>query len=182
MNDVLIAMKKVFVSPGYVVLALSIAVAILVLAIWLPNLSFLASVAVAHTLSLSQKTGIFLSSLSALGTNFTVLSRALTIILSLLVGVNIALLIFYMRTRFRLERSAGVSFGGILLGLLGVGCASCGSIILSAFLGVGATASFVTILPLKGQEFGFLGVAFMLFAIWLAARKIEQPLTCAVVE
>jgi len=172
------AMQKVFRRPWYAVLALSAAAGFLTFAIWLPNLSFIASTITASTFSLPQKLGILVSSLAALNTNFTPLSRTVTVALALLIGVDVALLTFYLRTRFRLERSAGMSIGGLIAGLLGIGCASCGSLVVATFVGAGATASFLNILPLQGQEFGFLGIAFVLAGIVVTARKIEQPLAC----
>lgn len=71
-----------------------------------------------------------------------------------------SLLIYYFQKRFRLEKTAGMSTVGMLSGLLGVGCASCGSVIISSLIGFGATASVIGVLPLRGQEFGLLGVVF----------------------
>ena len=180
MSAFLAATQKVFRRPSYVVLALGAAVGFLVFAIWLPNLSFIADMITASTFSLPQKLGILVSSLAALNTNFTPLSRTVTVTLALLIGVDIAFLTFYLRTRFRLERSAGMSIGGLIVGLLGIGCASCGSLVVATFLGAGATASFLNVLPLKGQEFGFLGIAFVLAGIVFTARKIEQPVACGI--
>jgi hypothetical protein len=180
MSYFLAATKKVFRRPWYAVLALCAAALFLVFAIWLPNLSFIASTITASHFSLPQKFGILSSSLGALNTNFTPLPRTLTVTLALLIGVDVAFLAFYLRTRFRLGRSAGMSIGGLIAGLLGIGCASCGSVIVASFLGAGAATGFLNVLPLKGQEFGFLGIAFILAGIAFTARKIEQPLACGI--
>jgi len=79
-----------------------------------------------------------------------------------------------------MERSAGTSLVGMITGLLGVGCASCGSVILSSVFGVGATAGFIGVLPLRGSEFGLLGVALLLWANYSIALKVQQPLICSV--
>ncbi len=178
MKELVSASKKVLRNPWYPIIGVIAGILLLLVAIWLPNLSFIGSTMASGYLSFGEKAGILISSLSALGTNFTPLSRALTITLAVLFAVDAAFLAFYLRTRFRLERSAGVGIGGVILGLLGVGCASCGTVVVSAFLGAGATAGFLNILPLKGQEFGFLGVGFMAFGIVLTARKIESPAAC----
>ncbi len=178
MKELISASKKVLSRPWYPLIGVVAGLLLLLAAIWLPNLSFIGSTLTSGYLSFGEKFGILASSLSALDTNFTPLSRTLTVTLAVLFAVDAAFLAFYLRTRFRLERSAGIGIGGIILGLLGVGCASCGTVVASAFLGAGATAGFLDILPLKGQEFGFLGVGFMAFGILLTARKIEQPLAC----
>jgi hypothetical protein len=180
MSYFLAANKRVFRRPLYAILAVCTAALFLVFSVWLPNLSFMASTITTSHYSLPQKVGILLSSLAALNSNFTPLSRTLTITLALLLGVDVAFLAFYMRTRFRLGRSAGMSIGGLIAGLLGIGCASCGSVVVASFLGAGASAGFLNILPLKGQEFGFLGIALILAGIFFTARKIEQPMTCGI--
>lgn len=180
MRPIMTAGAKVFRRPGYGILALAVAVAFLVFTIWMPNLSFITTTLTASRFSLPEKAGILWASLAALSTNFTPLSRTVTITLALLLGVDIALVVFYLRTRVRLDRAAGMGIGGVIAGLLGVGCASCGTVILSSVLGAGAAAGFLNLLPLQGQEFGFLGIALMLGGIAITARKIEQPLTCAI--
>jgi hypothetical protein len=181
-KHIVAASQKVFTDARAVVVGIIAGLLLLLAAIWLPNFSFIASTITASQFSLNAKLAILLSSLSAINTNFTLLSRTLTITLVILFAVNVAFLAYYLRTRIVLERSAGVSIGGIIAGLLGIGCASCGSVVLSAFLGAGATAGFLNILPLKGQEFGFLGIILMFIGIALTAKKVEQPLSCAVDE
>lgn len=173
--------EKVFSRPAYLFIAICSACTLLLTAIWLPNLHFLLNILFSG-LSLQEKLSVLPASFSVLGTNFTFISRLLTVAVSILFGINAALLVFYMKSRFRMERSVGTGVGGIVFGLLGAGCLPCGSVILSSFLGVGATAAFVNILPLKGQEFGFIGVALMIVSILLTAKKIEQPLSCEIVS
>lgn len=180
MSEFFRAAKKAGKDPRAVVSGLAAGALLLAIAIWLPNLSFVEGTLAAPQFSPGTKIAILWSSLAALGTDFTPLSRDLTIALAVLFAIDVALLVFYVRTRIAFDRSAGVGIGGIVAGLLGVGCASCGTVVLSAFLGAGATAGFLNILPLKGEEFGFLGVLLMIVAIWLTAKKIEGPHSCAV--
>lgn len=180
MRSVLTAFAKVFRRPGFVLLAAIVAAAFLVFTIWLPNLSFIAGTITGSQFSTAQKAGILWASLAAINTNFTPLSRTTTIALALLLGVDMALLTFYLRTRARLDRAAGMGIGGVIAGLFGVGCASCGTVIASAFLGAGATAGYLNLLPLQGQEFGILGVGLLLWGIVITAKKIQRPLTCAI--
>ncbi|MBI1984556.1 MAG: hypothetical protein HYS60_00380, partial [Candidatus Wildermuthbacteria bacterium] len=97
---------------------------------------------------------------------------------ALLFAVNIVLVVFYFRRRAKLQQAAGLSFAGALSGLLGIGCAACGSVILSSVFGIGATASFLSVLPLKGQELGILSVIILSASIYLVYRKINDPLIC----
>ena len=69
---------------------------------------------------------------------------------------------------------------GIIVGFLGVGCASCGSLILSSIFGLSVTASFIGFLPFKGLELGILGIVILLISIYLVAKKIQDPLMCKI--
>ncbi|MBI2042064.1 MAG: hypothetical protein HYT20_03565 [Candidatus Nealsonbacteria bacterium] len=170
--------KNVFCNWQYALLAVVIFILVLAFSIWLPNLSFLRHTVESSSLSLTQKLYLLVSSLGALGTNFSPLSRILTVLISLFFGINMSLLSFYFKTRFALQRAAGASMAGILSGLLGIGCASCGSVILTSLFGLSATASFIGILPLKGQEFGLLGIGILGFSIFFTAKKIKSPAVC----
>lgn len=173
-------MKEVFFHPSYAVFALLIAVSILVFAIWLPNLSFVGHVVSSPTYSTGGKFSILWSSLGALKTNFTAVSRTLTILIALLTGMNFTLFAYYLKRRFRLEKSAGTSVLGMTAGLLGIGCASCGSVLLSSIFGLSATAGFIGVLPLRGSEFGILGVLLLIWSNYSLALKIRTPMSCSI--
>lgn len=97
-----------------------------------------------------------------------------------LFGLNAALVVHYMRRQVRLNRAAGASALGVVIGLLGVGCASCGSVFLTSLLGVGATIGALSWLPLHGQEFTWLGILIVLASMFSIARKIVEPEACAI--
>jgi len=173
-------LKKVFARPAYLSIAVLVSVAILVLAIWLPNISLIWETVWSPSYEFGQKVAILWSSLGAIMTNFTALSRTFTILLAALTGMNIALFVYYLKSRLRLEREAGTSLLGMFFGLVGVGCASCGSVILSSIFGLGATASFIGLFPLDGAEFGLLGIIILLWANLSLVKKIQQPATCKI--
>lgn len=96
--------------------------------------------------------------------------------LAALFGLNAALVFRYMRDQVRINHAAGASVAGILIGLLGIGCAACGSVLLSSLLGAGAIAA----LPFGGQEFAWLGLVIMAAATMNIAAKIADPVACAI--
>lgn len=173
-------LKEIASNFWYWLFGIAVFTGVLVFAIWLPNLSFLQHAAVSSDYTINQKFSLFFTSLGALHTNFTLLSRSLTIAVALLFAINMVLVVFYFRKKTALQRTGGLSFTGALMGLLGTGCAACGSILLSAVFGIAATASFIGVLPLKGQEFSLLSVAILLFSIYLTVKKIQEPLICKV--
>ena len=78
-----------------------------------------------------------------------------------------------------IEKAAGSSLFGTFVGILGVGCTACGSVIISSIFGLGATAGFIGLFPLKGSEFGILGMTILLWANYSLAKKIHQPIACS---
>lgn len=172
------AFKEVFSRPAYVILAVIIFFVVLTVAVWLPNISFLSHTATSETFTLPQKIGIISSTFAGIQTNFTPLSRTLTVLVAFFFAINVSFFIFYILRAATLSREAGIGTSGFLLGLIGIGCASCGSVILSGIFGVGATAGFLGAFPLKGQEFGLLSLILLGFSTYLLAVKIINPLVC----
>lgn len=163
---------------SYILIGLASALAVFLFAIWLPNFSLLKHVAVTPEFSVSAKLNLFIATLGSFKSALTLFSQISVIIISVLFGINFSLLIFYFKKKFDLDKSMGLSFAGILLGLIGVGCASCGSVILMAFFGLTATAAFVAVLPLHGQEFGIISIIILLMSVYLISKKIKEPLVC----
>lgn len=177
---ILISIREVFSRPSYIFLSIFIFISVLVFAIWLPNVRFLAHTATSDIFTTSQKVGIISSTLGGLQTNFSLLSIFLTVLVAFLFAINSSFLVFYLLRAARLSKEAGIGTSGFILGMIGIGCASCGSVILSAFFGIGATAAFVGILPLKGQEFAILSILLFSVSIYLLAEKIKDPMLCRV--
>lgn len=149
-------------------------------AAWLPNLHLITRAMTSTTMTLWEKTNLLTAFLGSLQTNFTPLSRTLTIISATLTGVQMSLLIYYLRQSARIQAEMGVSLAGVATSLLGVGCASCGSVVLTSLIGFGSATTVMGILPFRGQEFGFVGIAILLIAINYTIKKINQPFTCVV--
>lgn len=175
-------LKEILGNAWYWLLGIFMFGAVLLFAIWLPNLTFLRHVAVSPDYALAQKVSLFFASLSALSTNFSTLSRTVTIIVAVLFAVNTVLTVFYFRRRAALQREAGLSVAGGLAGFLGIGCAACGSVILTSIFGIGATAAALNALPLRGQEFGLLSIAVLGASILLTVKKIDRQLVCSSVD
>ncbi len=179
MSNLFNSLRVVLSKPNYLILAVFLSLAVLSIAIWLPNLHLISNTLSSPQLTIGQKTNILTSFLGGLKTNFSTLSRTLTITTSILFGINMSLLVYYFKFRYQLEKEAGMSVVGILSGMLGVGCASCGSVILTSLFGFGTTVSVIGVLPLRGQEFALLGVGFLLVSIVILSQKIQDPLVCA---
>lgn len=91
-------------------------------------------------------------------------------IIIFLVIVNLGMLIYYIRIKKALLKSGGITgFFGLTAGVIGGGCAACGSVVLS-FLGL---TSAVAILPFKGEELPWISIILLLSSIYLLNKGIK---------
>lgn len=173
-------MKEVFKNPFYILLSIVVFLLTLTFSIWLPNFNFIKHTATSSYLTINQKLGILGASLGALETNFTPTSRILTIAVSALFSIDFSLTAYYFQKKISLEKNAGVGLIGLLIGLTGVGCVSCGSVILMSVLGLSSATAFISILPLRGTEFSLISIAILACSIYLLNKKIDNPAFCKI--
>ena len=171
---------EIFRLPKYLALALVLAAFVFVFSIWLPNLGLIRDVMFSNSFTFLKKVVFLWSSLGAITTNFSLFTAALVLIISVLFGLNIALTVYYFKKRIAFQKASGMSIAGMLAGLIGIGCASCGSLILATFLGVGATAAVTGILPFGGQEFSVLSIIILISTLYFTAKKAVDPLVCKI--
>lgn len=176
----MVTVATVMTHPKYLALSISVALIVIAFAAWLPNLHLITRVMTTGTMTLWQKTNLLTSLLGSLKTNFSSLSRTVTILSAALMGIQSSLLVYYLRRTAVIQREMGVSVAGVATSLLGVGCASCGSVVLTSLIGLGSASTVLGVLPFRGQEFGFIGIAILLFAIGFTVKKINQPFVCDV--
>ncbi len=174
----MLTVTKVITHPKYLILFISVTFMVIAFAAWLPNLHLITKAMTSSTMTLWQKTNLLTSLLGSLQTNFTPLSRTVTFVSAGLTGVQVSLLIYYVRQTTKVQQSMGMSALGMATSMLGVGCASCGSVVLTSLLGFGSATAVLGLLPLRGQEFGIFGIGILLFAIYLTVKKINQPFVC----
>ncbi len=176
------AFSEVFANISYIALASTLAVGAFLFAVWLPNFGLIGEVFSTGSAPLAAKIKVAVSLLGGISTNFSFLSAGYTIAIAALFGINLAIVVYFLkRTRAGLggqNLAAGV--GGIASGALGIGCAACGSFILSTALSSFGAAGALAILPLRGGEFGILSVALLAFSLIFISKKIAAPLTCNV--
>lgn len=174
-------LKRVFRHVRYIVGATGVAFMVLSAALLLPNYTTLVQILFSGSVSFVSKVSFVLSLYASLLTNFTVFSALYLILVSVLFGINIALLTFYIRRRQ--ERSHNTtahlaSIGGIISAVLGIGCAACGSVVLTAVLSLFGAGGLLLILPLHGIEFGIIGFILLLVSIRYLIKRINDPFVC----
>lgn len=176
----MVTIAKVLTNPKYLTLSVLVTLIVIAFAAWLPNLHLITKTMTSSAMTLWQKTNLLTGLLGSLQTNFTPLSRAVTFISAGLAGIQVSLLVYYLKQTARIQQSMGMSAVGVTASMLGVGCASCGSVVLTSLIGFGSATAVLGFLPFRGQEFGLLGIAILLFAIHITIKKINDPLVCGV--
>lgn len=176
------ALQKVFRKPTYVLLALATSFVMFAFATWLPNIRLIVSVLGTSDIPFWQKLELPITLLGSIATNFTLLSASYTIAIVILFGINLAMVIYYLRRRISEAKQSGITTGvfGITSGILGMGCAACGSFLLTnilAFFGVSGVLAF---LPLAGGEFGILGVVLLMASVYMTTKQIQNPAVCKI--
>jgi hypothetical protein len=176
-------LKRVFSQGRYVLLALATGLVALILATWLPNLGLVWHIATSESVPFPDKVKILLALIGSITTNFTILSALSAIAIAVLFGMNVATLAYYIQSRRPLVTRAGqgmtaTSLVGLASGLFGIGCAACGTLVLSPALTFIGASTLITVLPFGGEEFGVLGIAMLGLSLVLSARMIGQSITC----
>jgi len=176
----MVTVAKIITNPKYLAVAITVALIVIAFAAWFPNFHLITRTMTGSTMTLWQKTNLMTGLLGSLQTNFTPLSRMVTFISAGLAGVQVSLLVYYLRQTARIQQPMGISALGITASMFGVGCASCGSVILTSLIGFGSATAVLGFLPFMGLEFSILGISILLLAIHLTIKKINDPLVCGV--
>jgi len=171
----------VYQNHNYLLLTLSIVFLVVSGVAWYQNWHT-ATLVLAGPLAVVEKIQFVGWLYIALGTMFSVTSLIVLFTIAILFAVHTSLLVHYIR-KVRggsqgTKRLHATSVTGMVAGLFGIGCAACGSIIISAFFASFGASGLLLILPWHGQEFGVLGVGLLLVSNVFLLRKIADPLVC----
>ena len=174
------AFGRVFAFPSYIALAGVLAILAFLLAVWFPNLGLIAQVFSDSNAPLAATLGIALSLLGGIGTNFSLLSAGYTTAIAVLFGLTAAMIVYLVKQRriAAAGQNIAIGSGAVVSGVLGVGCAACGSLILGAVLPSLGAAGALAALPLNGEEFGILSVALLFVSLLLISKNIAEPIAC----
>lgn len=180
LTNLRIAFGQVFVYPSYVALAGGLALLAFLLAVWFPNVELIGELLVGSSAPITAKLGIVLSLLGGIGTNFSVLSAGYTIAIAPLFGLTSAMIAYTVkRSRIATDgKSIAIGSGAMASGVLGVGCAACGSLILGVLVPSLGAAAALAALPLQGEEFGIFSVALLVVSLLLISRSIAESIGC----
>ena len=118
---------------------------------------------------ITYKTKLLFSLLPGIYTAMSVLDFYLFLIISILVGFNLVLLFLTVKS-LRQNSNVGLVVGGSsLLGIVAVGCTTCGLTLLS-ILGL---SSVLTTLPFDGLTVHLISTVLLLFSTFYMLKKLE---------
>lgn len=171
---------EVFGHTSYIILASALVLFALIFAVWLPNIGLIMNIFTTSSVPFVAKMKITFSLLGGIGTNFSTFSASYTIAIAILFGIVIAMTVYLIRKkRAQLGNNMlAIGFGGISSGVLGVGCAACGSLVLTSVLSFIGAGGALALLPLRGGEFGILSALLLLLLVFIISKKNFGPMVC----
>ncbi|MFT5179732.1 MAG: hypothetical protein ACI9GH_000106 [Candidatus Paceibacteria bacterium] len=170
-------LTTVFKQPVYILISLVVFSVVASLALLAPNFGLIFQVL--GSFGVMEALKVSFSLLGSIQTNFTVFSATTILLIAFFFAINISLFVYYVK-RFKETAGVGTSTLGLVIGTLGVGCASCGSLVLTSLLslvGLGGTLSF---LPFGGEEFSVIGLVLIVVSMYYLLKKISGPAVCEV--
>ncbi len=150
--------------PLYAVLAVVSGLLGLATLVVAENVPLVRDLVISGPLPMDARIGLFTSLFPFIGGMTDPFAEAILLVISALMGVNLAMLVYHLREHdVSLTGSSG-SFGAVALGALGAGCAACGSVLLMGVLGVFGATGTVALMPYDGYELTVLAVAALVLS------------------
>jgi len=117
-------LQQVFSNLRYVIIAVPVALAVFAFAVWLPNWRLIFTVFTSPSVSIAEALQVMFGLFFSIGTNFTTVSGTYTVLVAILFGINIAMLVYYIRVRKASFKGTGpaAGIGGLISGIFGIGC------------------------------------------------------------
>jgi hypothetical protein len=154
---------------------------VVLLGIFLFNYQFIGFVMSSDLFNFFEKIALVWSTVGGYFTLIPLSTQISLFLVGIFTALNVSFFIYYVKRRVVKQRSAGVGTLGIVIGFIGMGCGACGSVILSALVGVTASSQVIGILPFEGLEFSVVGILMLLGSTLFLAKKIQDPQVCPVV-
>ena len=156
--------------PTYAAVAVVGAVGGLTLFVTGQNPAVVADLVVGGSLPLADRVTVLLELYPFVGTIYGPVAGALLVVVSALVGVDVAMLAYHLREHGLGAREGAAGTAGALLGALGAGCGACGAVLLTGLLSLVGATGLLALLPLEGLELSLLAAAVLVLSVyWLAA-------------
>lgn len=120
-------------------------------------------------LSTLDRARLFVGQYPFVGASFSTTTGAAAVAIAALTGLNLGLVGYHLREHDLSASGGSGSALGVAVGVLGAGCAACGSALLVGLLSLVGAGGLVLALPLDGLEVSLLAIVLLaLSTYWLA--------------
>ncbi len=135
---------------------------------------------VAHSQSpYSLKLSLLLKLLTASFSTDQLGTLFLSLAVAMLFALNIALTVYvFNRQLARVRGTSSLGFIGLLSALLGLGCASCGPLLVTSILPILGFGGLLNYLPYNGKEFELLGIGILSLSVYFLSGEATKPAVC----
>ncbi len=162
-------LRLVLTIPTYAIVAVVTGWIALTLFALSQNLQLVTDFVIGGSLPLTDRLVLITEQYPFVGTTYGTVDGAALLLVVAFTGANLALVAYHVREHDLSASGGSTSAFGVALGLIGAGCAACGSAILLGVLSLVGASGLVLLLPFDGVEFSILAVvALALSMYWLA--------------
>jgi len=179
-KNIIKTIKLIFSNKKYLTLTIIVAISLVLINVMIINKGVISFLLKNDFLKTFDRLIIIKSAFLDTWLLFSYLEIIFIVVIALLAGLSVSFLLFFIKNKIKKGIEGGASVFGIVLSFFGVGCVSCGSVILTSFLGLSASAAFIGFLPLNGVEFLIFSVVFLGWSIYSIAKKIQNPQLCRI--
>jgi hypothetical protein len=122
---------------------------------------------------------LFMSSLFDISQLSEIATLTLVICVTFIGALVVALMYTYIAMRGKMILRSGLYSGvGLVLAILGVGCAACGTVLLATVLSFFGFGGLLTYFPYHGIEVGYAGVVMLSYVVYTLIIRLANPYTC----
>ena len=173
-------LRLLYFKPAYLFLALASAALFYEIIFWFLNLGLAGYLLTSPYLSVLDRLEIIKSSFSGIfGAPFSLLATLLFIV-ALLQGVATSALTYLIRKERKFNRSFGASLGGAgaagVFAVLGLGCAACGTSLVTPLLTLLFASSSVALAEQVGMYSAAVALVAAMVSAYLSGRKLADRL------
>lgn len=176
--------RRVFSHPAYWVISTGIFFVVVLIIAYFTNPDLTLGLFSSSENHLKGKADALFSFGSSISSDFSRIGVAYIIAVAFLVGLNVSLLVYYIRQRRRIAEGilkpisstqlAGI--GGVVVIVFSIGFAALGAALSAPLLSVVSVDWITSHLPFNGQEFGILAIILLSICIAILLKRIGDPL------
>lgn len=171
-----------FENKIYYLISFFVSLVFFLFTVWSGNIGTIFDLVFSSKTNFVEKLDVLYSFTSAISTNFSTPNAVLIVLISIFLGINFSLIIFYFRKRVLIQGSSAGTLGflGFFSAILGAGCSACGFALILPMLTFFGVSGVLAFLPLHGGEIYIISLLFLLLSCFILMKKIISPLVCPV--